>query len=784
MYVCVHQTLKSRDHETHQQSSIIAQNPGIPNPEVSKIIGEQWRHLSTKAKEEWNMLAEAEKARHQEQYPGYRYHPRRSGRVSNQPSASGPSSAESQEPCAKCGGKPILNSAYSTQLPNPKSTQQSMATQIPGKRGYVVSGPHGQIIHGQPTVSPEHLAQQKSFVEAYPFSRVDPRLIYAVPPTAQRAPPSDSQDPKRRRYNNNGVYVPAGQPYPEPTYSYPHSPMNNAYTRGEAMQQLHAQQLPAQRIHGMQPTKAAIMSPPRGVYPHPPQLQPVRPPHPHQRARSTVALPPIETVLSHAPIKASSTSSQRSGVEAMIMSIPVLNKIKVLSQISGPLPTPGLTSPKPQVRGAIIAIEGMDASSVNSITISLADQLGREGNFAVKTFDGPDPYTLVREARSGVHGRGGNITTESYLKMLSEWHKTSKEIVEYITTRPQGQAGDKDTPIALDSPFMERTTTHSNGEADVPLSAISPKTIYKAAELSIASPPSIKGRSQSTPGERPIADAANLTVNKDSNNPTSMAGPLMFPRPVNSSRIPPMPTPAHSAAIVPEREAETPPQETQGPQADSDKGNENAPVSAANNSNSVIPIALVPHFQLTTVDASSISMPISDGFSPPAHWQWFATLWRGSVGPDVTIVIKSTEEDTGDGASTVAAATRTAAAAEAEAAGDGGATDTNTRPAGPSTMSTATGSAKPSAASQFPGAASTRQRTSGSTASVSNAPSSSGVEIRLNDYRAVIVKTGIFSTANSAEGSGNAKQVSPKELEYWEKAKRRIGFEVEEFLRK
>lgn len=36
----------------------MAQNPGIPNPEVSKIIGEQWRRLSATAKEEWNSLAE------------------------------------------------------------------------------------------------------------------------------------------------------------------------------------------------------------------------------------------------------------------------------------------------------------------------------------------------------------------------------------------------------------------------------------------------------------------------------------------------------------------------------------------------------------------------------------------------------------------------------------------------------------------------------------------------------------------------------------------------------
>lgn len=99
---------------------------------------------------------------------------------------------------------------------------------------------------------------------------------------------------------------------------------------------------------------------------------------------------------------------------------------------------------------------------------------------------------------------------------------------------------------------------------------------------------------------------------------------------------------------------------------------------STNDRSSTIPIALVPHFQLTTVDASSVSMPISDGFSPPAHWQWFATLWRGSVGPDVTIVIKSTDEDAPEGANSDGAVT-------------GGTTDNNNnhnRNTGPRTTST------------------------------------------------------------------------------------------------
>lgn len=36
----------------------MAQNPGLANPEISKIIGEQWRALPNETKSEWKALAE------------------------------------------------------------------------------------------------------------------------------------------------------------------------------------------------------------------------------------------------------------------------------------------------------------------------------------------------------------------------------------------------------------------------------------------------------------------------------------------------------------------------------------------------------------------------------------------------------------------------------------------------------------------------------------------------------------------------------------------------------
>lgn len=40
----------------------MAQNPGLANPEISKIIGEQWRALPEEAKKEWKALAEVSTA--------------------------------------------------------------------------------------------------------------------------------------------------------------------------------------------------------------------------------------------------------------------------------------------------------------------------------------------------------------------------------------------------------------------------------------------------------------------------------------------------------------------------------------------------------------------------------------------------------------------------------------------------------------------------------------------------------------------------------------------------
>jgi HMG box factor, other len=45
-------------YRQHYQGTVAAQHPGLANPEISKIIGEQWRQLPTEVKNDWKRLAE------------------------------------------------------------------------------------------------------------------------------------------------------------------------------------------------------------------------------------------------------------------------------------------------------------------------------------------------------------------------------------------------------------------------------------------------------------------------------------------------------------------------------------------------------------------------------------------------------------------------------------------------------------------------------------------------------------------------------------------------------
>jgi HMG box factor, other len=569
------------------------------------------------------------------------------------------------------------STSYTFYAPVTASPPQMVAL-APARRHHTSTAPQNGKPQGQQQiVSPQSTVRSHTQVLGRPVA-VDPRMRYpsSQPPTPMLL---DSPDPKRRRFNGNGVIVPAqGQIFNEQLYQY--SPRGSSIQRPEAMQ-----------------PRMAMAPPPRSVYTQTPpaQLHPAYPPPPQSKRDPGLTLPPLKT----STTDASKSQSQKSGIEAMIMSIPVLNKIKILSQISPHLAAPGIATPAHEVRGAIIAVEDMDPTSVFSMTKTLAEQLEKEGTFAVRIFGGPDPYESLIEGPQA-------MTTKTFLKVISEWHTISREMVQYITTRPRSQneveMGDwrasehqsGSTPelthssqpntraqrqvsdaMDVDMPTFDGTvsTDVASAEPQSPKSAISPKTLTQTVDLSLSSP---------MPNVTNISTIASIM--ESPNIPT----PIISRRPSVSTTTctPVQPAPASTTISTPA----TP--QTQ-------------PTPSPPYHRSAIPIAIVPHYQLTTVDASSIAMPITDAYSPLSHWQWLATLWRGCVGPDVTIVIQRPESD----------------------------------------AESLNGAEKEYIPPQ--------------------------VEVRLLEWRSIIVRQG---TAVGLDTDHDG----------WEKAKRRVGFEVEEFLRK
>ncbi|MCJ1381778.1 hypothetical protein MMC17_004889 [Xylographa soralifera] len=230
---------------------------------------------------------------------------------------------------------------------------------------------------------------------------------------------------------------------------------------------------------------------------------------------SSLTLPPLKTGA------ASDVSSQAKSVEAMIMSIPPINKIKILAKIAPQLAPPGPASPPHATRGVIVAVDGADSEAVNVAVAHLEEVFSKDEDYKLRIWDSP---TLEK-------AETGEASLADYLGLMTHWHSISTELTKYITTVP--------------------------------------------------SPPS------PTPVSPKAQAQALLTEGSD--------------QPLESEKVPPA---FPAAGTLP------------------------------------VPIVIVPRYQLTLADLASSTIPIADAYAPVDHWQWMATLWRGVVGPDITIVVR------------------------------------------------------------------------------------------------------------------------------------------------
>ncbi|KAL8807331.1 MAG: hypothetical protein Q9200_004723, partial [Gallowayella weberi] len=507
----------------HHQARVVAQNPGLANPDISKVIGDHWRQSPPDVKQHWKNLAEEEKIRHQRQYPDYRYQPRRNGRNNSLSSASNfsgnPADVKNRR-CAKCGGRSmnavtptaISSAGYLASVSSTSPSTPYSANRPPSTPSTASSAK--RFLQG--AGSPPLTGSASTFVQRNRDLSNNITALGLATPRYKR--PEDvafplSPDAKRRRV----IGVPyVGAPRlpngPATPFGFPR--------RKESLPRLDVMNSPTFN-----------MGPP--LRPHPTAHQP----------ESSLTLPPLQNS------SISGESTQAKSVEAMVMSMQTLSKIRILAKASAPLANPGQASPGFQTKGLIIAIDGQESAAVEQITAYLNTVLAP--SYAIKEFQAP---AAIEESRDDASSSITTDSLEQYHTNITKYHILSAQLKAYVTTIP-----------------LTTTSTASSP-------AVSPKS-FPAAKPKPAVH-SIVGTPSSTIAEPPSASTS-----------TTDFGPSK--RKVTDAQI---------------------------------------------------PIALVPFYQLTQTDAFASHVPIDDNWTPVEHWQWMASMWRGIVGPDITIAVKANEE--------------------------------------------------------------------------------------------------------------------------------------------
>ncbi|KAL8642995.1 MAG: hypothetical protein Q9228_000394 [Teloschistes exilis] len=512
-------------YRQHHQAGVVAQFPNLPNPEISKRIGDQWRASSPEVKAHWKDLAEQEKVLHQSKYPDYKYQPRRNGRNNSQGSATNPTVDPENRRCPKCGGRSmgtpstVSSSGYlvsassgapstpwsATRPPSTPSSGSSAKRFLQGA-GSPPSNGTGKGSHHNKDISKNIVAQSHSTPRHKHHEDIDYPL---------------SPDAKRRRV--------MGPPYAVIPRVANGPPTPFAFSR-------YQEPLPRPDFMNL---PAFAMGPP----PHP------RPSY--HRPKSSFTLPPLQKAPSL------SDATQARSVEAMVMSIPTLKKIRILANISPPLADPSPASPAFETRGFIIAVDGQEAAAVEQITTYLRAVFAPSN--PIKVFQSP---ATAEESKESETMEKRTLSIENCHLTMAKYLALSSQLKSYITSSSLNATSAKSSP------------------------AVSPKSIPVRPSRAVPSSSDVE-----------MIDRSATTL-----------------------------TPTISTA------------------------------SAIAGSSSPIPIALVPAYQLTRTDLSACHVPIDDNYAPTDHWQWMASMWRGTIGPDITIAVRRYESENSSNSDSAATA--------------------------------------------------------------------------------------------------------------------------------
>lgn len=513
-------------YRQHHQASVAAQHPGLANPEISKLIGEQWRGQPEDTKDSWKRLAEEEKLRHQRQYPDYRYQPRRGGKNGANGKPSPGVTGDDPGRCQKCGGRFIATprtpiTSFSAVMTPAFAKPIAAAVLSHGGPGGGVSLTPGVMMHNPNprVIETDHLTRRGSnasttSVDSHGRRYTQPYMRDIEEDYAIMSPTEPSH--KRHCYINAST---APYVHRSPSMSYVPHPSDMRYVlqrpsiSGPSAVAAGYGPTPSPRPPYEQQQQHTVYSPAHMRPPPRPSISYPQVPSMQATVRGfdsafdeSLRLPPLQTqmpgslsVNSDTNAETSNTETQLNGLEIMSndaqlplsrgQSLPLsqrpqwLFRLDMLRAISPPLQFPAPGAPAFEVRGSIIALEGASRDILRQIAAVIEETLSVSSEYAVKIWPGHDED-------SSNHEYAFNNSVAKFQARMLKWHHTSEELVKYITHHPTSDSQKSNSRMGVDnkSPATYISTGSSTADPGKPTdpagSSSPPSSKFPVAVLS------------------------------------------------------------------------------------------------------------------------------------------------------------------------------------------------------------------------------------------------------------------------------------------------------------
>ncbi|KAG6130498.1 hypothetical protein E4U38_004427 [Claviceps purpurea] len=448
-------------YRQHHQSQVTVDNPKLSNPEISKIIGEKWKHESEAIKENWKKLAEEEKQRHQHQYPNYRYQPRRGTKTQGSWPTTSPTDEHGR--CPKCHGRSIATPRTpSTPFSSSPAGHFTMASQLQP------SLPRLDTTGSSPS--------RRSSYELSPTSSLPPFPHQLHPMRDGEHGDPMSPEMKRRRANGTGgFHAVTGalgaytiRPPPDLGRTSTGSSSSMGYYPGTTLPDLAS--LPRSQSGPMPPPlrpshSSSWSSSDRESFDHR-----------HSGFDESLRLPPLQTSGPPSRSQSPSLDGRYVGIPSTRLNVSplwnhhcstsmdakttsrepsVTQKLKFLTSISDPPACADTRAPHFDKRGAFIVVEGANPTILEQVGRSLENILVAGGDVALKIWthdesgdaDPSDSSTMechdfdARSARRAAGSQGAVVEEDllsAYFKVILSWRRKSRQIEQHVTSRHVG----------------------------------------------------------------------------------------------------------------------------------------------------------------------------------------------------------------------------------------------------------------------------------------------------------------------------------------------------------